>query len=131
MIFVDTSAWYASVVPSDPNHMAAAAWLKANRLPLLTTDYVVDEILTLLKMRGHRRRAFALGEEFFQDRRLPMYHLSEADVEMAWQTFRRFQDKDWSFSDCASKVVMDKLSVRTAFAFDQHFRQFGTITVVP
>ncbi len=52
MIFVDTSAWYASVVPSDPNHAAAAAWLKENRLPLLTTDYVVDEILTLLKMRG-------------------------------------------------------------------------------
>ncbi len=60
MIFVDTSAWYASVVPTDPNHAAAAAWLKGNQLPLLTTDYVVDEILTLLKMRGHYLRAVAL-----------------------------------------------------------------------
>jgi uncharacterized protein len=48
MIFVDTVAWYACVVPSDPNHAAAAAWLHANHSPLLTTDYVIDETLTLL-----------------------------------------------------------------------------------
>ena len=131
MIFVDTNAWYALVVPSDPNQAAATAWLKGNRLPLLTTDYVVDEILTLLKMRGHFQRAFALGEEFFQARRSLVHHISEADVEAAWQTFHRFQDKDLSFTDCASKIVMEKLGVTTAFAFDRHFRQFGSVAVVP
>jgi predicted nucleic acid-binding protein len=131
MIFVDTSAWYASVVPTDPNYAAATAWLKGNQLPLLTTNYVVDEILTLLKVRGHDQRALALGEEFFETRRFFVYHLCEADVEAAWQVFRRFQDKDWSFTDCTSKVVMEKLGVGAAFAFDQHFRQFGSIAVVP
>ena len=38
---------------------------------------------------------------------------------------------DWSFTDCTSKTVMDSLGIRTAFAFDGHFREFGSIEVVP
>jgi predicted nucleic acid-binding protein len=30
-----------------------------------------------------------------------------------------------------SKVVMESLGVGTVFAFDHHFRQFGTVEVVP
>jgi predicted nucleic acid-binding protein len=47
MIFVDTGAWYASAVPDDDDHPAARNWLDGNTLPLLTTDYVIDETLTL------------------------------------------------------------------------------------
>lgn len=49
MIFVDTGAWFAAVVPSDPDHEAASQWLSQNSEPLLTTDYVIDETLTLYK----------------------------------------------------------------------------------
>ena len=62
MIFVDTGAWYAS---SDPDHARAVQWLTANRSPLLTTDYVIDETLTLLRVRGERKRALLLGARFF------------------------------------------------------------------
>jgi hypothetical protein len=61
MVFVDTSAWFASVVPDDPDHAAAIKWLRENERLLITTDYVVDEILTLLRARGQNRRAAALG----------------------------------------------------------------------
>jgi len=65
MVFVDTSAWFAAVVPSDPNHLQAATWLAANSEVLITTDYVIDEILTLLRARGERQRARLLGKKFF------------------------------------------------------------------
>jgi len=39
MILVDTSAWFASVVPSDVDHAAASGWLAVNREALITTDY--------------------------------------------------------------------------------------------
>ena len=65
MIFVDTGAWYASLVPTDPDHTTAAQWLAANRSRLLTTDYVIDETLTLLRARGERKRALMLGARFF------------------------------------------------------------------
>jgi uncharacterized protein len=57
--------------------------------------------------------------------------LTPGDIELAWQVFRRFRDKDWSFTDCTSRVIIEKLGIPTAFAFDQHFRQFGIVNVAP
>jgi predicted nucleic acid-binding protein len=129
--FVDTGAWFASIVPSDSDHAAAVRWLSLNTEPLLTTDYVVDETLTLLQRRGETSRARSLGEQFFKGTLATIYYLTEADIAQAWETFRRFTDKGWSFTDCTSKIVIEKLNLKYAFAFDQHFRQFGIVNVVP
>ena len=45
-IFVDTGAWFARFVPSDRDHIAAREWFEQNSDPLVTTDYVIDELLT-------------------------------------------------------------------------------------
>ncbi len=63
MIFVDTGAWFASLIPTDPDHASATAWLAENSSPLLTTDYVIDETLTLLRARGERTTAFGTWSE--------------------------------------------------------------------
>ncbi len=131
MIFVDTSAWFASVIPSDPNYGKAIAWLTANAEPLFTTDYIVDETLTLLRARGERQRALTLGNNFFGGDLAKVYRLSNENLQQAWEVFRDYDDKEWSFTDCASKIVMENLGITTAFAFDHHFHQFGTIVVVP
>ena len=131
MIFVDTGAWYASLVPTDPDHAKAVQWLAANHSPLLTTDYVIDEALTLLRVRGERTRALFLGAKLFQDAYGEIHKITIADLTLAWQTFEQFDDKNWSFTDCTSKVVMEQLRIDVAFAFDHHFHQFGTIQVVP
>ena len=131
MIFVDTGAWFAAVVPTDPNHERAASFLAANREPLITTDYVVDETLTLLRARGERQRALLLGERFFADELAEIYCLTEEDVRQAWEVFRNYADKDWSFTDCASKSIIEKHRLTSAFAFDHHFRQFGTVIIIP
>ena len=41
------------------------------------------------------------------------------------------RDHDWSFTDCTSKVIIERLQILEAFAFDHHFDQFGTVTRVP
>ena len=56
---------------------------------------------------------------------------SPADIRRAWEVFRTYDDKQWSFTDCVSRTVIERLKVDEAFVFDEHFRQFGTITVVP
>jgi len=131
MIFVDTGAWFASIVPTDPNHARAAQWLQNNNEILFTTDYVVDETLTLLRARGENHRAIAVGKGFFDGHLAIVYRLSESDIERAWKIFEQFNDKEWSFTDCASKAVMQSSGITTAFAFDHHFKQFGEILVVP
>lgn len=131
MIFVDTGAWFAAAVPTDADHAAASRWLAGNTEPLLTTNYIVDETLTLLRARGERRRALVLGERFFDERLVEVYTLDESDIALAWEVFRDFDDKEWSFTDCTSKVVIERLGIRQAFAFDRHFKQFGAARVVP
>ena len=131
MIFVDTGAWFASFVPSDPDHAAAGAWLDANTHALVTTDYVIDELLTLLKIRGELERALEIGPPLLRGAVCRLEWVTPADVAQAWQVFATYRDKGWSFTDCVSRVVIERLGIATAFAFDVHFRQFGTLTVVP
>jgi predicted nucleic acid-binding protein len=131
MIFVDTGAWYASLVPTDPDHEKAVEWLAANHSRLLTTDYIIDETLTLLRVRGERKRALLLGTRFFHHDLAEIHKITTSDLTLAWKTFEQFDDKGWSFTDCASKVVMEQLRIKVAFAFDHHFQQFGTVKVVP
>lgn len=132
MIFVDTSAWFAAVVPWDSFHSPAQAWLQQPHAPLFTTDFIIDETLTLLRAKGEASRAILLGSQFFGGTDLTVvYHLTADDLRKAWTVFRQFSDKDWSFTDCTSKVIMQSQGIASAFSFDRHFRQFGSVTVVP
>ncbi len=131
MIFVDTGAWFAAFVPNDPHHAAARDWLESNSEPLLTSDYVLDETLTLLRVRGEQSRAFILGEQILSESIVSLHLVTIREIQLAFDIFSKFEDKRWSFTDCVSRVVMDELKISTAFAFDEHFRQFGTVTVIP
>ena len=50
-IFVDTSAWYAIIDKNDQDHAAAVGKIQILDRPLVTSTYILDEILTLLKTR--------------------------------------------------------------------------------
>ncbi|MGI9036222.1 MAG: type II toxin-antitoxin system VapC family toxin [Pyrinomonadaceae bacterium] len=130
MIFVDTSDWFASIVPTDQDHETARNWFLQNREPLFTTDYVVDETLTLFKSRGELSRSLQIAEEFFNGELAEIYYLTEGDILQTWKIFQTFSDKNWSFTDCSSKFVCEKFKITSAFSFDRHFRQFGTVVVV-
>ncbi|MGI8467570.1 MAG: type II toxin-antitoxin system VapC family toxin [Pyrinomonadaceae bacterium] len=131
MIFVDTSGWFASIVSTDQDHKIARSWFLQNREPLFTTDYIVDETLTLFKSRGELSRSLQIAEEFFNRELAEIYFLTEEDILQTWKIFQTFSDKDWSFTGCSSKYVCEKFKITRAFSFDRHFRQFGTVTVVP
>lgn len=131
MIFVDTSAWFSVLVQDDRHHQIACAWFTTNRERLLLTDYVLDETLTLLRSRAQNQHAIEFGREILETDKVELVLLSLEDIESAWEVFQKYADKEWSFTDCTSKVVMERLQISKAFAFDHHFHQFGSIMVVP
>jgi uncharacterized protein len=131
MIFVDTGAWFARFVASDPDHPAARDWFDRNTEPLLTTDYIVDELLTLLKVRGEFPRALEVGLPLLGGEVCHLEWVTPADVASAWDVFSTYRDKGWSFTDRVSRAVIERLEIATAVAFDLHFRQFGKIAIVP
>jgi len=131
MIFVDSSAWFAIYSRRDANHSIAAQTLTSIQEQLATSDYVIDETLTLLRARGENERVEAFGKRVLESNLVKIVSINEQDFASAWTIFRTFADKAWSFTDCTSRVVMQRLGIRQAFAFDEHFRQFGTVTVLP
>jgi predicted nucleic acid-binding protein len=129
VIFVDTSVWYARYTPRDPNHQAARAFHLNNREPFVTTDYMIDESLTLFKARGNYDRALQFGPRVFSGKVAKIIWIEPEDVEAASNIFKRFRDKEWSSTDCDSYVVIQRLGIQRAFAYDEHFRQFGLVEV--
>ncbi len=131
MIFVDSGGWFASVVTDDDDYTAAKIWLQENKEPLFTTNYIVDETLTLLRARGENQKALEIGNLFFRGLLADVYHLSPEDILQSWKIFQKFSDKNWSFTDCSCKFICEKFGINKAFSFDKHFRQFGSIIIVP
>lgn len=129
MIFVDTSAWYSAYVPSDQHNEAVLTEFKNANDLIVTTDYVIDEAITLLQVRGERRRAVQFGRDFLVDGRARVEMVSLEDLLNAYNVFLRYSDKEWSFTDCTSYVVMKRLGINRAISLDQHFRQMPGIIV--
>ena len=131
MIFVDTSGWFAGIIPTDSDHGAARRWFALNHQRLVTTDYVIDETLTLFRARGEHVRAISMAERFIGGELTEVLFLTEDDIKRTLQLFINFADKDWSFTDCSSKYICEKFGITHALSFDKHFRQFGSLSVVP
>jgi predicted nucleic acid-binding protein len=102
----------------------------ADAAQLLVTNYVFSEALTLIKARLGTPIAISVGENLRSGSVCRLMHLSAADDEAAWQIFRRYRDKAWSYADCSSLAVMRRLGIEEALATDVHFRQMG-VTVLP
>ncbi len=104
--------------------------MRSNRERLITSDYIYDELLTLFRSRGHLDRAKDWVNQA-RAGRCEIVRVTDADLLNATEVFFDYRDKAWSFTDCTSRVVMERLGIRCAFAFDDHFRQFGTVSIVP
>jgi hypothetical protein len=129
-VFVDTGGWFASVTPADRYHSKVVSFLRDNSLPLVTTDYVIDETLTLLRARGEAMKAIAFGRQVMDLNLANVVHITPEIVSKAWALFRDQPARKWSFTDCTSKVVMDERHIRQAIFLDDHFREFGAISVL-
>ncbi len=131
-LFVDTAGWMACADAADPAHAGAVAArdeaLEAGRV-LLTTDYVVDETLTLVRLRLGVPAAEKWWAQVEASPRVRWQWIDLARSDKARALFFRYRDKDYSFTDCTSFVVMRELKLKEALTTDRHFRQMGFQTL--
>lgn len=104
--------------------------LKAGSV-LVTSDYVLGETHTILRVRAGHGIAVQFGEAIRASRLLHVKFVSPEILDKAWRLFKGYPDKDFSFTDCTSFIVMERLRISTAFTFDAHFRQYGRFTAKP
>jgi predicted nucleic acid-binding protein len=134
MIFIDTSAFLAIENREDSYHDSALrfrdACLKSRRL-FITSDYVLDESYTIIRLRAGHEVAVQFGEALRSSRFIQIEHVTPEIIEDAWKVLKTYGDHDFSFTDCTCFVLMEYLKINTSFAFDAHFREYGKFTVSP
>ena len=127
-LFVDTAGWMALADARDRAHVNAKR-VRDNHLHdggvLITTDFVVDETLTLIRMRLSLQAAARWWAQVDGSSRIGWERIDPARTEKARARFFGWADKTFSFTDCTSFVVMDELGITRALTTDRHFRQAG------
>jgi len=129
-VFADTGAWCALYDRSDVHHARASAFLqelKREKAQLITSDYVLDESLTLLRFRAGHKEAVDLGQWVLQSPLVKRINVDEKIWQSAWEMFVKYDDKAFSFTDCTSFAIMWQLGLPNAFAFDHNFEQAGLV----
>lgn len=133
-VFVDTSGFFALRTPDDRFHEPAKALFEdanTERWMLVTTNAVVIETYSLFlsRLRDGRREAIALLDMISGDR-YRVERIRVADEKRAITLVRAHDDKTYSLCDALSFVVMERLHIKEAIAFDRHFRAYGRFTVL-
>ncbi len=127
-LFADTGAWCALYDKSDIHHARALSFLqelRGQKVRLITSDYILDETLTLLRFRAGHKEAVEFGKWVLQSPLVKVVKVNEDIWQTAWEIFVRYNDKAFSFTDCTSFAIMQKLGIINAFAFDHNFEQMG------
>ena len=130
-IFIDSSGFKALIDDNDDFfEKAVAMWskLKDERgIELVTSNYMIDECLTLLRNRCGLEKAMILKSILTQG--IPIIkviRVKMGDEAGAWKWF----EKDWSklsFTDCVTFAQMKRLGIKKYFGFDEHFDRAGFI----
>jgi predicted nucleic acid-binding protein len=97
----------------------------SDRPELVTSDYVFDETVTVLKARVGHKASVAAGDAMLGSKRLNLEPITNDDRLASWEIFRGHGDKLWSYTDCTSKVLIDRLGCDQVWSLDADFRQMG------
>ena len=127
-VLIDTGAWVSIAMKRDKHHEVAVQLLRnfqQESISLITSDFILDEVLTLVRMRSTHENARTIGLAILKSPVVRLERITETLWEKAWKIFQRYKDKMWSFTDCTSFALMDQLRIDDAFTFDTDFRQYG------
>ena len=133
MIFVDSGAFYARFDRRDQFHRrAVSAWrdLEQGNDRLYTSNFVLDELLTLLGRRVGYAFAAERGRSIYASRSLEIVRPDAPAEQQALEHFEKYADQRVSFTDCVSFVLTKQHGIRRAFSFDRHFALAG-FSLVP
>lgn len=128
-VFVDSGGFFALLVAQDASHALAAtsfARAEGEHWSLLTTNVVVVETYALLLARTRAGREVAIRFlDALESSSLQVERVTAEDEQRAIRLVRTHADKTYSLCDALSFVVMERLGVEEAIAYDRHFREYG------
>lgn len=130
-LFLDTSGLFAHFHPETREHGQAAAFMEAvgnNEIPyrpLYTSTYVVDELATLLLVKGNHALARNALKRLLDSESVKVIRETEEEFDEARKTFEQFDDHEISLTDHMSAAQLKHRNVEHVFAYDGDFQTLG------
>lgn len=116
-IFVDTSGFFAFLNKSDANHEEARKRISTSAVKI-TSNYVFDELMTLLTARGQKELSITFGEQLRSESLVGIHFLAVSEEEKAWGIYRKFRDHPLSFTDCTTLALLREHKTSGLLSFD-------------
>jgi predicted nucleic acid-binding protein len=133
-VFVDTSGFFALLVAEDRNHAHARELFDQaarEQWRLVTTNAVVTETYALLLSRTREGRTKAVAFlDGLTGSAVRVERVRAGDEKSAADLVRKHHDKAYSLCNACSFVVMQRLGIADAIAFDRHFREYGKFAIL-
>jgi uncharacterized protein len=129
-VFADTGYWIAILNPRDQLHDRAkseSARLQQERVILVTSEMVLVEFANYYAERGSwlRRQVAVAIQKIQSDPNLRLVEQTRVLFQNALALYHSRLDKQWSFTDCASVLIMQDYKINAILAYDLHFEQAG------
>lgn len=124
-VFADTSFFVAYLNSRDDSHELAHEYMTSFPETILTTEWVFVELGNYLAEGKNRRLFIPLVRQFSADRRSRILSADSDRYTKGLTFYGKRPDKDWSFTDCISFVVMKEEKLVDALTGDHHFEQAG------
>jgi predicted nucleic acid-binding protein len=130
-ILVDSSAWIALVRANDLYHSQARSrfnHLKQQRAKLFISEYIFLEVVTVLLMRVGPVDALSIGRLLQNSQIVQFLYIDPELVNKTWQVFQTQAmdpNRQASFTDCSSVVLIQEHRLDHIFTFDRVFERLG------
>ncbi len=125
-IFIDTGVFVAARNKNDVNYTRAKelfkSVLKGDFGRIFTSDYIIDEAVTLALVRTRNHQiAVNTGKFILESPRIEKLTVSPDECNESWKTFLKLGKKFLSFTDCTSLVLAKNHGITRVMSFDSHF----------
>jgi predicted nucleic acid-binding protein len=127
-IFWDTSGWFCLYVKSEELHKKTLKLADSqiqNKIPIITSDFVIQETMTLFMARGQQNEARQFWANFKNSKIIRVEKINENRFTKSGDFFCDQIEQSNSFTDVSSFLLMKELKIHTAVTLDKHFVKAG------
>jgi uncharacterized protein len=128
--FADTVYYLALLNADDELHARATEITPTFRGRIVTTVWVIAELLDALSRPPHRDLVTRFVHDLLVDPDVTVVPADQELFQAGLSLFSRRPDKEWSFTDCVSFVVMQREGISDALTADRHFEQAGFVCLL-
>lgn len=124
--FIDTGIFCAVANAKDSKNQEIKELLESLELKgftLCTSDYVLDETYTLIRMRVNHSASVRFMEGF-KNSKISVKRVNEETEEYAKRIFIKYGDKTFSFTDCTSFAIIELHKIEGVLSLDKDFERF-------